>query len=166
MFLPSWLPPCSISSRSRRSLSFSGCWWQLFPPRKTFLTRCLQLQRNLSFLTVFCIFRFLSCSILTGQQREERLGQVRSGAFGAEYLAFPQVCWVCAEQTSWWAACAGQTLLIQSKTSCNFTLYLRCSRSWGSSGVKYRALWVNKETHLSPFFSLFLHFRSPWTPWF
>lgn len=96
-FISSWLIPCNISSWSRCNISFSTCCWQVFHPSKTFLTRCLQLQRNLSFQTVFCIFRVLRLSILTGQQKEKKLGQVCSGLFVAVYmvwlmlLTFPQL---------------------------------------------------------------------------
>lgn len=172
MFISGWLVPCSVSSQSSCNLSFSVCCWQLFPPSKMFPTR--YLQRNLNFLTVFCISRFLRCSILTEQQRGKTLGEVCSVSAGAGYLVwlmplvFPQIRWVCPDQTSWWTACAGQILLVQGKASWNFTLYFRCSRSWGSSGVKYGALWMNKGTHLSLslFFSKFFNFKSPWTPWF
>lgn len=75
---PSWLLPCNISSQSRCNLSFSACCWQLFCPSKTFLTRCLQLQRNLSFQIVFCVFRL---SILTEQQKEKSRDKSAVGYF-------------------------------------------------------------------------------------
>lgn len=96
-FISSWLIPCSISSWSRCNILFSVCCWQLFHPSKTFVAGLLQLQRSLSFETVFCIFRLLRLSILTGQQKEKKLGQVCSGLFVAVYMVwltfftFPQL---------------------------------------------------------------------------
>lgn len=96
-FISSWLIPCSISSWSRCNILFSACCWQLFHPSKTFVAGLLQLQRSLSFKTVSCIFRLLRLSILTGQQKEKKLGQVCSGLFVAVYMVwlmfftFPQL---------------------------------------------------------------------------
>lgn len=97
------------------------------------------------------------------------------GMTNAPYLS--SASWVCAEQTSWQAAHVSQTLLVQNKTSWNFTLHFTCTRSWGSTDVKCRVHWMNKRAHLcsslpfSLFLSLFsfgifslIYFRSPKTP--
>lgn len=161
-FISSWLISCNISSWSRCNISFSACCWQVFHPSKSFITRCLQLQRNSSFQTAFCIFRLLRLSILTEQQKEKSWD--KSAVFyllqytwymtNAPYLF--SASWVCAEQTSWQSACVSQTLLVQNKTSWTFTLHFRCTKSWGSTSVKYRAHWVNKRAHLCPSLPLFL----------
>jgi len=76
-----------------------------------------------------------------GSRGKKKLGQVCSESFDATYLVwlmpltFPPIHWVHSEQASWRAACAGQALLVQSKTGWNFTLYFRSGGTWGSSGV-------------------------------
>lgn len=129
-FLPSWLPPGSTFSLSRCNLSFSsGCCWQLFPPSYVFLTRCLQLQKNLPFSGWLLYFQ-------APQAQQHQRGAEKAGVSlqwaiwcntlgkaEGSHLAWAH--WVSKHPRELHVLAASK--LVLSKAGCNFTLCFRRS---------------------------------------
>lgn len=128
---PSWLPTHSISSPSRCNLSFSsGCCWQLFPPSNIFLTRSLQLQRNLPFSGWLLYFRAPQAqqhqrgAEKAGVSLQQAIWCNTLGRAEGSHLAWAH--WVSKHPGELHMLAASN--LVLSKTGCSFTLCFSHSR--------------------------------------